>query len=154
MLVYRICNSIYAKTLSASGRENRWNSEGKYVLYCASSLSLACLEMIVHTSGELLYTQNYSSVTIEIPENSLITSIDNTSLLMDWKLLDKRRHTQNIGDEWYNKQETLLLKVPSAIISREANYLINTKHPDFSKVSIVEIDSFMFDERISKSKDE
>lgn len=36
----------------------------------------------------------------------------------------------------------------TGIISREVNYLMNTKHPDFSKVFIVEVNSFIFDKRI------
>lgn len=148
MLVYRISRNIYAETLIASGRVNRWSTGGKFVLYSASSLSLACLETIVHSSGELLYNQNYKSIIIELPEVVAKTIIDINALPENWKEREQQSYTQNIGDEWYAKRETLVLQVPSAIISREVNYLINTKHSDFSKVFIAEIDSFMFDKRI------
>lgn len=148
MLIYRISKNIYAKKLAASGKENRWNTGEIYVIYCASSLCLASLEVVVNTSGKLLINQNFSSVIIEIPEKITTTIVDVKTLPATWKEIEQKSYTQQIGDNWYNKQETLLLQVPSAIISREVNYLINTKHPDFSNVLIAEIDSFMFDRRI------
>ncbi len=148
MLAYRISKNIYAKTLIASGRANRWNTEGKFVLYSASSLSLACLETVVHSSGELLYKQDYKNITIELSEHIATTIIDINTLPKNWKEREQQKFTQNIGDEWCAKQETLVLQVPSAIISSEVKYLINTKHPDFSKVYIAEVNSFTFDRRI------
>ncbi len=148
MLLYRISQSIYAKELRASGQENRWNSRGKMVIYAASSLSLACLEVVVNTSNKLLIGQNFSSVIIQIEEDAKITVVDLNSLPENWKEQEQKGYTQKIGDNWYKKQETLLLQIPSAIINKEFNYLINTKHPDFKKVSIAEVDNFMFDNRI------
>ncbi len=117
-------------------------------MYSASSLSLACLETVVHSSGEILYKQDYKGIIIEVPENIATAVIDINTLRENWKEREQQSFTQDIGDEWYVKQETLVLQVPSAVISREVNYLINTKHPDFSNVFIVEIGSFMFDKRI------
>lgn len=148
MFVYRISKSRFAETLRASGRQNRWNTEGKFVLYSSSSLSLACLETIVHTSGDLLYKEDYKSIVIEIPDSISRGVIDLKMLPKSRKEKEQKKYIQQIGDDWYNKQESLLLQVPSAIINREFNYLINTKHPEFKKVSIAEIDNFMFDTRI------
>src|SRR5437870_8378929 len=122
MFVFRISKSIYAETLMASGRPNRWNSEGKYVLYCASSLSLACLETIVHSSGELLYKQDYKSIKIQIPDDVTASIININSLPENWKDREQKSYTQGLGDRWYTKQEELLLQVPSAIISTEVNF--------------------------------
>lgn len=148
MRIYRISKSIYARSLRASGKENRWNVEGAFVVYCASSLCLACLEVVVNTSGKSLINENFSSIAIDVPEKITTTIIDVNSLPENWKEVERKSYTQKIGDDWYAKQATLLLRVPSAIISKEVNYIINTKHPDFSKVFIGEIDSFMFDRRI------
>lgn len=148
MLLYRISKSIYANELRASGQENRWNSNGNMVIYAASSLSLACLEVVVNTSNQLLITQNFSSVIIDIPEETGVTIAGLDTLPEDWKEREQKSYTQQIGDDWYNNQETLLLRVPSAIINTEFNYLMNTKHPDFNKVSIAQVDNFMFDKRI------
>jgi RES domain-containing protein len=43
-----------------------------------------------------------------------------------------------------------VLKVPSAIIASEANYLINTSHPDFEQVKLLGTEDFVFDPRIKQ----
>ncbi len=41
------------------------------------------------------------------------------------------------------------MKVPSSIIPKEYNYLINTKHPDFvSKVKMKELEDYNWDDRL------
>ena len=40
------------------------------------------------------------------------------------------------------------MKVPSALINGEFNYLINPKHKDFSKIMIINKESFNFDARM------
>ena len=47
---YRLCRKKYAGELLASGLANRWNREGQKIIYCASSRSLASLELLVHRS--------------------------------------------------------------------------------------------------------
>jgi len=48
MNVYRITLEKWAKNLTASGRAARWNSNGFYILYTASTRALACLENVVY----------------------------------------------------------------------------------------------------------
>ena len=52
MRVYRITLARFSTNLYASGFVARWNSEGTFVIYTAGSRSLACLENLVHRSGE------------------------------------------------------------------------------------------------------
>lgn len=46
----------------------------------------------------------------------------------------KRLHT--LGDEWLDSGKSIVMRVPSAIVVGEFNYLLNPLHPDFSKVRI------------------
>jgi len=56
---------------------------------------------------------------------------------------------QEIGSQWYNAMEFLVLKVPSAVIEQEYNYVINTRHPDFSKlVRLKAVEDFVWDRRL------
>jgi hypothetical protein len=41
-----------------------------------------------------------------------------------------------------------ILAVPSAIIPIEFNYLINPRHPDFSRISVGKPETFHFDKRL------
>lgn len=147
MLVYRITLSKFANSLKASGRPARWNSNHIEVIYTASSQSLACLENVVHRSS-LGLTQNFSLLTIAIPDDFLIKTLKIKDLDAAWREFDYLPYTQNIGNDWAKKNEAPVLKVPSAIIGQESNYLMNPHHPEFSKIKVISKEVFTFDSRI------
>ncbi len=41
-----------------------------------------------------------------------------------------------IGDEWLRARRTVALRVPSAVIPSEFNFMLNRAHPDFERVGI------------------
>lgn len=147
MQVYRITLAKFADALQASGRPARWNSSHVKVIYTSSSQSLSCLENVVHRSA-LGLNQNFRLLTIDIPNDVKITEIKLSDLKPSWQDYEAFPFTQNIGNEWVRKNETAVLKVPSAIITQEYNYLLNPNHPDFSKVKLTGDESFIFDSRI------
>jgi RES domain-containing protein len=56
---------------------------------------------------------------------------------------------QKIGSDWIAGQQSLVLKVPSAVIPFEYNYIINTEHPKFlSKVKLVRTEAYFWDSRL------
>jgi len=136
-----------ANSLSASGYPGRWNSKGKFVIYSAASIALACLENVVHRSGEGL-AANFKVITIHIPDKLKIKKVSVDELPIDWHMIENCVITQRMGNLWLEKSETAILKIPSAIIPLETNYLINPFHPDFKKIKIKNVDDFIFDPRI------
>jgi len=51
MIVYRLTQAGYAGDLQGHGAfvaGGRWNSKGRYALYCAESRSLALCELLAH----------------------------------------------------------------------------------------------------------
>jgi RES domain-containing protein len=55
--------------------------------------------------------------------------------------------TQRIGDNWSERQASLVLRVPSVVIPSEFNYLVNPLHPAFETSRIAAPQQFHFDER-------
>lgn len=53
-----------------------------------------------------------------------------------------------IGDEWLESKATAVLEVPSVLVPRQKNYLINPEHPLAASISIVEANPFAFDSRL------
>lgn len=147
MEVFRITLSQYADTLYASGRSNRWNIEGEKVIYTAGSRSLACLENIVHSSGQALQ-QQFSVSVIYLPDNSSIEIIKLEDLPKDWNERIRPRTCQQIGRKWLHNQSSLILQVPSAIIPDEKNFVINPAQKEFRKVKIIDIQEFNVDKRL------
>jgi RES domain-containing protein len=123
----------------------RWNSFGQKVIYTASSVALACLENLAHKSGITLSSGNFSMSTIEIADSikiGEITVFELKSTEKEWFKVENYGLNQKLGDFWITKNETAILKVPSAIIDLEFNYLLNPLHPDFSKIRIADVNRF------------
>ena len=151
MLVYRISKTRYAHSLNAPGFYGRWNSDGMKVLYTGSSVALSCLEVAVHRSGASLTSGDFALAVIKIPDESSIEEIyieDLVDVNPEWYKPANCLMTQHLGDEWLNSMTTPVLKVPSAVIQAEFNYLLNVEHPDFSKISIQSVNPFTFDPRL------
>lgn len=147
MEVYRICLAKYAGEVFASGIRGRWNLKGDFVIYTAGSRALACLENVVHRSGEGL-SDIFRTVVIDIPANISIESISADALPANWQGVKSYPSTQALGHVWYQQRTSAVLRVPSSIIPEEHNYILNSLHPDFPKISIKSTEDFFFDPRI------
>jgi len=139
--------------LTASGLPARWNSAGVFIVYTAGSRALACLENVVH-KGSADFVTPFITMEISIPDDLKILEISIDDLPNDWSKSGDLgyRQCQPFGDSWVLKSESAVLKVPSAIVPKETNYLLNPNHPDFSKISIISEEPFTFDDRIKKYK--
>jgi RES domain-containing protein len=149
MELFRISLKKHSRELASSGKANRWNLEGQYVIYACSSRSLATLELLVHKGGVVLKTAYKVMVISVADEDHLVKQIFLKNLPENWRHTSAYSTLQKMGSEWYINQETLLLKVPSAVIPMEYNYIINTEHPDYSgAVKFVRTEDYYYDTRL------
>jgi RES domain-containing protein len=146
MTVFRITTIQWSKSLAASGNPARWSAKGYPVIYTAESRSLACLENLVHRSGEGK-DNLYKVMIIEIPDRLAIEAIDASLIKKDWHTTDNYAYCQSLGSKWLNEFKSAVLKVPSVIIKKEHNYLLNPHHPDFKDIQLSGIEDFDFDRR-------
>lgn len=124
----------------------RWNYPGTAIVYTAQSQSLAALEMLVHLdSPDLL--EKYVLLAVEIDE-ALITSADASRLPRNWRSDPPPAQVRAIGGEWVLAGSSAVLRVPSALVPGESNFLLNPGHPDFARLRIGEPLSFRFDSRL------
>lgn len=148
MFLYRISNARYADDLSGNGARlygGRWNSEGRAIVYLASSRSLAILESLAHLSPTNIPV-DYVILTIDVPDDFF--EIDIKLLPNNWSEYPEPNILKEICNSFLQKNEFLLLKVPSAIVPQEFNYLMNPMHQKAGKVKIVSKAPFSFDERL------
>ncbi|MDN3549359.1 RES family NAD+ phosphorylase [Mucilaginibacter aquaedulcis] len=149
MILYRIAKCQYANDLSGTGARlygGRWNSEGRAMLYLASSISLAVLEVLVHLNP-LIVPDNFCLAEIEVPDDS-IALLDTVLLPKNWQDVSAPGMLRELGDDFLKKQQYLLMKVPSAVVPAEYNYVVNPQHPDAKKIQIVKKAHFSFDDRL------
>jgi RES domain-containing protein len=149
MLVYRIAHKLYSSQLFASGLEGRWNSGGKKIVYAADSVALAFLENMIRRQS-VGFNGDFKIMFIEIPDDLSIQTVKLEQLPKGWR--DFRNYTkcQIIGDAWYDKGEKPVLKVPSAILPAESNFVINTTLVAFRKIKLIDTTELVPDQRIEE----
>jgi RES domain-containing protein len=148
MIVYRIANTAYSNDISGTGSKllgGRWNSRGLPILYTSGHISLALLEMLVNTQFKD-YAIPLDLLSIQFPDSIELAEVSFKKLKKDW--VKDFEYTRFIGDEFLKDKQRLVLKIPSAVIHEEHNFLLNPSHPDFKKVKILDTRSFRTDVRL------
>ncbi len=150
MLVYKITGKKYASDLTGSGAAmfgGRWNKKGSPVLYTSENKEIALLETIVHTPSSLIPALDI--LTLEIPDNS-ITILETTNLPKNWAVYPAPVVLSEIGEKWIKEGRSIALRVPSCIIHSSHNYILNCRHPEYSRVRLIDRSNFRFDSRLKK----
>ncbi len=149
MILYRISDCNYINDLSGTGTRlfgGRWSSKGKPGLYLASSRALAVLEVLVHLQP-LFIPDNYCLAEIEVPDDS-VERTNISHLPPNWKDVAPPAGIKKIGDDFLMAKKHLMLKLPSAIVEAEFNFLVNPLHQDMQKIKLLKQEPFSFDERL------
>jgi RES domain-containing protein len=149
MIVYRLAHPKYADDISGEGASiygGRWNPVGIKSLYASQYISLCILEILVRTENNI-HPPGYQLITLEFPETNM-TTIKPFQLKAGWK--QHIEYTQWIGEEFLKENKSLTMQVPSAIVEKENNYLINPLHKDFNKVKIISIEALELDKRLKQ----
>lgn len=138
MRAWRISKARYAATAfdgeGARLNGGRWSSVGTRVAYASESVALATLEVLVGLQDTAVLP-SYSLIAIEFPED-IVETLDPTALPAAWNHHPPSPDTQRVGDLWVTEARSVVLKVPSAVVEAEHNYLINPQHPAFARVLI------------------
>jgi RES domain-containing protein len=152
--LFRISASEHINDITGTGARiygGRWNHTGYPVVYSSGSRSLAALEFLVHVPMALA-PENLSIVEINIQENIERKSINESRLPSNWRDYPAPEQLANIGTNWIKSKSSLLLDIPSAVVEKEVNTLINPLHPDIKFVDLTNIENFSFDSRLFKQK--
>lgn len=124
----------------------RWNSKGTAVVYVSERLTLASLELLVHlNSAQVLETYEFRPVSFE---DSLVENLDPNVLPPGWRADPAPPQLRMIGDQWVRQGRSVVLRVPTALVPGEFNYLINPTHPHAGRLQLGEAEEFRFDPRL------
>lgn len=126
----------------------RWNSKGVTVAYGAATLSLAALEYLVHAEVGRLSRVELSACVARCPPEVSVETLPADRLPARWRAAPAPRRLAELGDAWVLERRSALLLVPSAIIPREWNVLLNPAHPDAARLRFGEPEPFRFDARL------
>lgn len=151
MLVYRLSSLQYTRDLSGTGASlfgGRWNPVGVRLLYTAGSISLAYLEYLAHNFHVMASHKIYLAK-IRINESAW-KELRPDDLPEDW---NEKSYlpatTQKIGADFVSNGQAYGLKVPSAIVPEEYNFLLNPHHAHHAHTVIEDIQyPFILDSRL------
>lgn len=132
---YRIVKREFAATaFSGEGARlygGRWNSPGVSVVYTSSTIALAVLEWRAH----LAQWPAPAVMVVEIQFSASLV-LPASKLPQNWKQLPSPRANAAVGDDWIQSGISAILRLPSAIVPEEFNYLLNPAHPQFARISL------------------
>jgi RES domain-containing protein len=76
------------------------------------------------------------------------SQIDPSTLARGWRDFADYSICQVVGNDWYDKGLSLVLKVPSAVLTTNCNYVFNSVHPDFKLIKLIDTSDLIPDDRI------
>jgi RES domain-containing protein len=121
MIVYRLASVRFPECdgEGATLYGGRWNSPGRAVVLGDDDIVVG----------------------LEIPGALAIEEIELRSL-PDWHIAT----TRSIGDAWFARRASAVLRVPSKVIAVEYNYILNPTHDDFARLTVHHPEPFRFDQ--------
>jgi RES domain-containing protein len=122
----------------------RWNTPGRRIVYTAGSQSLVILEILAHLEDlELLHRYSLFAVQFDAADVEKIAP----GALKNWWSYPPPRKVQEFGDGWVVRAAAPVLRVPSAIVPAESNYLLNPSLAGFARLAISGAIAYRFDSR-------
>ena len=122
----------------------RWHYSGHAIVYLTETPASALLEVCVHTSANDVPPE-FTLLKIEGPAVK-VSAIKADDLPTDWRT--RLEVTRDLGTAWLEKNESVLLQVPSAIVPETENFLLNPSNKQATEFRIVEVFSYPFDLRL------
>jgi RES domain-containing protein len=132
--------------LHASGR---WHAQGSRIVYTSATLSLAALELLVHVDRDLL-PSDLVQIEIDLPDDLPMERIEAGRLPSNWRRYPAPAALQRIGASWIEPGKTAVLRVPSAVLPDEDNYLLNPAHEGIKRMTPIRRRAFILDPRLGR----
>jgi RES domain-containing protein len=130
---------------------SRWVPKGLRAIYTSATLSLAALELFVHTDPDLA-PADLRAISADIPDDLGVQELKLADLPGTWREIPAPVKLQELGRLWIVAAREATLSVPSVVVPMERNYVLNPAHADFHRIHIGVAHDFSFDPRMWKGK--
>jgi RES domain-containing protein len=116
-------------------------------VYTSESLALAALEYLVNAGLDEV-AEDLVALGVEFPDRVAVEHLGVERLPANWRTYPAPDALAELGGRWVVERRTVALRVPSAVVPSEFNYLLNPAHPDFRAVRVTIQERFVFDPRL------
>ena len=126
----------------------RWHRKGVRMSYASEHQAVAAMEKRVWLGSlEDALAGDYVVVPVGVPDD-VIEVLRTADLPEGWSRFPHPPETQEIGMRWLVEARSAALRVPSAVVPRAFNVLLNPAHPDASRLTTGGADPFAWDPRL------
>ena len=146
MVIWRISRHRDLSGIGGLKAPGRWHYAGRPIVYLAETPAAALLEVCVHTGANDVPPE-FTLLRIEGPDID-VPSIRVQDLPEDWRT--RLEVTRDLGTAWLERSESVLLRVPSAIVPETMNYVLNPAHRQVTEFCVIEAIGYPFDPRLKK----
>ena len=153
MIAWRIASLSHA-ALDGEGARlfgSRWTPRGLPAVFASATLSLAALERFVHTDPDLEPT-DLVAIEIRFRSASRTEHVAISDLPSNWREYPAQVELASISERWLREGRTVALTVPSAVVPRERNIIINPAHRDFNTLMVAQPEPFSYDPRMWRTR--
>lgn len=165
----RVSKAEYGPTIASGAGAaewgGRWNSRDRALvhdrrmLYTSATLTLAMLEVLTHVTDSAIFAASEHAYVRLSFDEAAVAELTAEHLPRGWDALPETTASQAIGNDWYDRQASVVLRVPSVVVTPQlrpdpahSNYLINVRHPDFARAVRVEpVERLVWDGRLKPS---
>jgi RES domain-containing protein len=148
--LWRISNYADLSGVGGLKTSGRWHEKGRHVVYAADHPSSALLEVMVHLEIDFEdLPTTYQLLEIDVPNDvacETVSLADLEKISQGWK--DDPKITRGLLLPWFEQQRTAVVAVPSAIMPVNTNYIINPKHPEAQRLTVVQAARYPHDMRL------
>lgn len=144
MILWRVSRHRDLSGIGGLRAAGRWHYAGHPIVYLAETPASALLEVCVHTSANDVPPE-FTLLKIDGPD-AKVPSVETKELPQDWPT--RLNVTRDLGTAWLIKSESVLLRVPSALVPETVNFLFNPSHTQAKKFHIADVFSYPFDPRL------
>jgi RES domain-containing protein len=85
----------------------------------------------------------------DVPDDS-IEDVDVSTLPPNWRVEPPPATPRSIGDAWVRSSSSISLRVPSVLLPKESNLLINPRHPRAGEIQYAALEKVVLDPRLFK----
>jgi RES domain-containing protein len=148
-LLWRISRHDELDGWGGERSDGRWHTaaKGKRIVYLAEHPAVALLEVLAGLKGDpRMFPDTYRLMKIEQPEDMPQLAVEIPRPHEGWR--NQLAWTQELGDQWLAAGSSALLAVPSAPSPESTNYLLNPRHPDAGRLTILWAKWVDYDKRL------
>jgi RES domain-containing protein len=120
-------------------------------VYASESLALAALEYLVNVDPTTA-PNDLRAIPADVPEDVPTKTLSADVLPKNWRSFPAPPELALLGANWAESLETAVLRVPSAVVPQESNFLLNPRHPAFARIAVLPAIPFELDVRIWRKK--